>query len=180
MTLATGESGRGGTPSWKRHPAVVVGAISIGIVLVWVALPSPWGVGVFEPQSQPKGGVLGPYTLNATNYWSPVELSFSQCAFVVVHWRVATGGPTNFTVSSGEFEALSHCIGPGPSNESCLPLGCSANGPAPVCFEVGVGGTCSFTSTQSQYAFYVFEVVSGSGYGPVPTSESATVMIDYS
>lgn len=153
--------------------------LSIGIVLAWVVLPSPLGLGVFE-RSSVGGGTFGPYRLNASNYWAPVTLPFPQCAFVVVHWSVLTGGPTNFTAGSGEFVSASDCSGPGPSNQSCLPLGCSVNGPPPVCFESGMGGMCSFTATQSEYDFYIFQVLPNNSYGPVPPGESVDLTIDFS
>lgn len=160
---------------------LIVCAVSVGIVLAWIALPGPLGIGVF--QSQPTGhspSVLGPYTLNSTNYYAPVELSFPPCSVVTLDWAVTTGGPTNFTVDSGEEVTASNCHGPGPTNESCLPLGCSANGPPPVCFETGMGGSCSFTATQPQYAILIFQVLTSTSYGPAPTNESVTVTADYS
>jgi hypothetical protein len=38
-----------------------------------------------------------------------------------------------------------------------------------------MGGSCSFTATQSQYYFDIFQAS-----GPVPANESAAVTIDYS
>ena len=56
MTLARSPNGHGRTPGWKKHSAaIIVSAVSIGIVLLWVALPSPWGLGVFEPRSPASG-----------------------------------------------------------------------------------------------------------------------------
>jgi hypothetical protein len=63
MTTAVGLNGRGRIPRWRIHSATIVCAISIGAVLLWIAVPSPWGIGVFEPQShsalQPRGGPNG-------------------------------------------------------------------------------------------------------------------------
>jgi hypothetical protein len=59
MTASKGADGHGKALRWRRHPAAVVSLVSIGIVLLWLALPSPWGVGVFERQSPPARGVFG-------------------------------------------------------------------------------------------------------------------------
>ncbi len=173
MTTAPGLGGRDRITEWRKHPTAIVCAVLIGVLLLVLALPSPWGFGAFETRQT--GGVLGPYTLDATNYYAPIEISFPQCAFVVAHWAVVTGGPTNFSAGSGEFVADSDCHGPPPSNQSCLPSGCSSMGPPPICYEVGMGGSCSFTATQSQYYFDIFQAS-----GPVPANESAAVTIDYS
>jgi len=52
MTPATG-FGRGGNPGWRKHPTAIVCAVVIGILLLVLALPSPWGLGAFEPNQPP-------------------------------------------------------------------------------------------------------------------------------
>jgi len=45
MTRATGVGGRGGSPGWRKHPDAVVSVVSIGIVLLVLALdPPPWAL----------------------------------------------------------------------------------------------------------------------------------------
>jgi len=160
-------------PTHRLPLPFVVCAVAIGVALLWVALPSPEGSGACE--STPMESVLGPYTMNAT---TAVQLAFPQCAFVVVHWEVVSGGPTDFSVGTGEAVITSDCTGPPPSNATCIPTFCGnvSMGPGPICFETGMGGTCSFTATQPQYDFGVFRTVPG-GIGPVATNESATVTI---
>jgi hypothetical protein len=178
MKSASGFEGRGKVPWWRRHPVVIVSAVSVGVVVIWLALPSPWGMGGFQSLSQQSKTTLGPFTLDSTTW---VSFSFPQCAFVVAHWAVVTGGPTNFSVGQPEVVLVSNCHGPPPSNETCPPWMCGqvSMGPGPVCFETGMGGTCSFTATQPQYSFNLLQALAG-GAGPVPAGESATLTIDFS
>lgn len=53
MTAAAGPGGRGRTPAWRKYPAAIVCAVSVGIVLLLLALPSPWGLGALEPNRLP-------------------------------------------------------------------------------------------------------------------------------
>lgn len=63
MTAATGAGGRGWPPRWRSHSRAIVCTIIVGIALLWIALPSPWGSGAFGPPAQrtplPPGGPNG-------------------------------------------------------------------------------------------------------------------------
>lgn len=142
-------------------------AIASGVILALV--PGAWAWTQSGPAT---GGVLGPYTLD--NATQDVGLSFPDCSLVTVGWHVVAGGKANFTVSTGENQIASSCRGPPPTNESCLPTGCAANGPPPVCYESGAAGSCSFTSTQPVYDFGLFTPLSGQGIGNLAVSFTAS------
>jgi hypothetical protein len=93
MTAATGLNGRGRIPGWKKHLAVIVCAVAIGAAMLWIAVPSPEGAGLFESQShstlQPKGGPNGTLQLDnvlefvnrtafpAVTVWGDVQLNLT-------------------------------------------------------------------------------------------------------
>ena len=121
-------------------------AICVVITLAFAAAAWSWGAN--------KGGLnnptkLGPYTLNSTD--SNFTLSPPSCELVTVDWHVVSGRGANFTVWPPVVKTLQHCLHNWPStNATCLPVGCSLDN-NPVCFESGLGGTCSFESTQQHY-----------------------------
>lgn len=142
------------------------------------------GIGVFvwsttlHPPTAGTSGTIGPYTLDSST--STVELTFPVCSWVTIDWHVLRGGEANFTVGVGEMVPAPSCQGPPPTNESCLPVGCSVNGPQDVCFETGASGSCSFTNNYPDgYAFSVYlwtpteslsdlQVNFTASYGPAP------------
>lgn len=151
-----------------RSALVVMVALSGVGLFVWSVAQSPTG----------SSGSYGPYTLDAST--PTVGLSFPACSRVTLDWHAVQGAEVNFTVGVGEWTPASSCRGPPPTNESCLPSGCSVNGPQDVCFETGTLGSCSFTNDYpGGYVFSVYlwtstgilgdaNVDFTANYGPVP------------
>jgi len=73
---AAGLEGRGPSSWWKRHAARILCAVTVGVVLLWIALPSPEGAGVFgshprtalQPGRGPNGTVQFDHLLEFVNY----------------------------------------------------------------------------------------------------------------
>ncbi len=53
MTPATGGERHGGRSVWRRSPTAVVCAVLVVAALLGLGLPSPWGLGAFEPNQPP-------------------------------------------------------------------------------------------------------------------------------
>jgi len=135
-----------------------------GLVVIFVAVISVAAVvaavSVSNVSSGPsQSGTFGWYALN--NSTRSIGLSFPICSFVEASWYVSVldEPAANFSVfPGGEFQQMTDCHGPPPSNGSCLPSVCGyyANGGAPVCFETGYSGQCTFTATQTTYSFLLW------------------------
>ena len=152
----------------------------VQFALVLMVALSGVGLFVWSVAQPPTGssGSYGPYTLDAST--PTVGLSFPACSWVTLDWHAVQGAEVNFTVGVGEWAPASSCRGPPPTNESCLPSGCSVNGPQDVCFETGTLGSCSFTNHYpGGYVFSVYLWTSSgtlgdakadftASYGPVP------------
>jgi len=137
--------GAGDRPHGSQTSAlsVTTGAAGVAVGLLVV-------LGVLRPLPASN---LGPFSLDAAN--PTISLSFPDCAVVVVHWTVVAGPRMNFSVGTGEALLASNCNGPPPSNATCVQPYCGgfSMAPGPICFEQGLGGTCSFTATQPMYGF---------------------------
>lgn len=133
---------------------VLVGLISgIAVASITVGIAT-WGA----PPGTAAGGTIGPYLLN--NSTRGVELSFPQCSLVTIHWQVMAGSSTNFSVWPPEAVLAANCHSPlpPPTNSTCPAVVCgnASMGPGPVCFESGMSGVCSFSSTQPGYGFDLY------------------------
>jgi hypothetical protein len=121
---------------------VVVASFTLGLVF----LSGPPG---------PRTVVLGPYVLN--NITAEFSLTFPNCSFVTVHWRVVTGSTGNFTVTPPPLISNAVCSDyVPPSDASCPPGDCTPYTSAPVCYEQGIGGNCTFTSIAKAYNFALY------------------------
>lgn len=97
---------------------------------------------------------------------------------MIVHWSVNTGGPTNFSVWPPEVVLVSNCHGPAPSNQTDpYAPGNISMGPGPICFEFGMGGTCTFTATQPSYEILLYNPWPNA---PCPVNESVNFSVTYS
>ncbi len=98
---------------------------------------------------------MGPYLLDNSN--RSTLLAFPDCAHVAVRWSVVSGSSANFSVWPPPLKLISNCSGPPPTNSTCPSSGCDPYQGPPVCYEAGQGGSCSFTSTQEDYEFALYE-----------------------
>lgn len=156
-------------PSGRRRrlrPLVIVGVSVVVVLVSVVTLLSVWGNG----SSRVASTSMGPYVLNSSA--PAIALSFPDCALATVHWTVVSGTSANFSVWPPGDLVHSDCVGPAPSNSTCPPDGCPIEGP-PVCFEVGVQGSCSFMATQSGYDFFLYP-------GQNLASLAVSFVVDYS
>ena len=148
------------TSSDERNSTSIGWQATVVVALVVIVVAAVMGaVAVSNVSSGPsQSGTLGWYALN--NSPRGISLSFPICSFVEVTWyvSVADGAATNFSIFPPEFEQISDCHGPPPSNGSCPPSVCGyySNGGAPVCFETGYDGQCFFTATQTAYDFLLW------------------------
>ncbi len=131
MTTAADPNGRGRTSERRNYPAAVVCAVSIGIALLLIALPSPWGLGALEPNGLPVSIVS--FQLNETpalgGPWLALVLENSGSSTIA------------FLFASGEFDL--HVISfPSVNETSLLAPGQSASAFAPEAF-LTVNLTCS-------------------------------------
>jgi hypothetical protein len=137
-----------------RSGARFVGASLVGVVVAMIIVGMSIGA-VGSSPIQKSGGVMGPYTLNATS--SEVTVGFPNCTVVSTQWKVVTGPSVDFVVAhpvADPFEHQTTCSsgGPPPCCVQC-PSNCTNYGDVYDCYEVGLSGTCSLTSIESFYIF---------------------------
>ena len=137
--------------TWRFVLVGLISGIAVTSITAGLAL---WGSSPGVAMS----GTLGPYLLN--NSTRGVGLSFPQCSLVTVHWQVVTGSSANFSVWPPEAVLVPNCQTPlpPPTNGTCPAAVCgnASMGPGPVCFESGMSGACSFSSTQPGYGFDLY------------------------
>jgi|SRR5271157_505996 len=128
MTPATDGERRGGKSVWRRSPTAVVCAVLVVAVLLGLGLPSPWGLGAFEPNQSPvwivsfqlnqsaltPGGPGVILTVENTGSSSIVHLSASvELRFL--HELVFPGGNVTTPLAPREFVSANEFIlGPSP------------------------------------------------------------------
>ena len=173
-TIPTVE-GHGGPIGRQGLVVILVAVISVAVVVV--------AVSATNVSSGPNpSGTLGWYSLN--NSTRSIGLSFPICSRVFVTWYVSDGPAANFSVVPPEFEATADCHGPPPTNGSCSPSVCGyyAQAGAPVCFESGYSGQCSFTATQTGYNFLLWTrlaVTNTTTYLPSLGNLTVGFIVDY-
>lgn len=74
MTTATGPGGRDRTFSWRNHYTAIVCTVLIGILLLVLALPSPWGLGAFELNQPPVSIVSFEFNQSLINPGGPAVI----------------------------------------------------------------------------------------------------------
>jgi hypothetical protein len=134
--------------------------LGVALLAVAVAVSATFALVAWQLNSGERGpgGVLGPYVL--TNSSRSVSLEFPECAAVAANWSVVTGTAANFSVWPPPLRLASTCTGPSPTNSTCPQSGCDPYEGPPICYETGQGGSCSFTSTQTGYEFYLYSACS--------------------
>jgi hypothetical protein len=154
--MTDGSSGLRGKGLASSGPLARPRALSSVVLAVVVVVASlTLGLAFLSGPSGPRTVSLGPYVLNNTT--TSFSLTFPNCSFVTVHWRVVTGPRGNFSVWPPPLiqnAVCGHYVPP--SNATCPPGGCSPYGSAPVCYEQGTGGNCTFTSIAKAYNFILY------------------------
>jgi hypothetical protein len=142
------------TPSGPLARPRVLSSVVLAVVVVVASFTL--GLVFLSGPPGPRTVVLGPYVLNNTTTF--VGLSFPNCSIVTAHWHVVTGSTGNFTVRPPALIGNVVCSDyVPPSNATCPPGDCSPYGSAPVCYEQGTGGNCTFTSTAKAYSFALYD-----------------------
>jgi len=145
----------------RREASVLQQAVAIVIgVLMALLITSLAHWGGSAGATGPRTVSLGPYLLNNTT--TGYSLSFPNCSSVKVYWQIVFGVTANFSGTYRATESFDHCNDyVPPSNATCSPYTCNPySTAAPICFEQGRGGNCTFTSDVPGYGFGL----AGQGY----------------
>lgn len=82
MTTSFNPKGRVDRWDWKKRAPIIVSAVAAVVVVIWVALPAPWGVGLFTTKPPPPPWPIhaGPGTVATRCSGSPCNVSVAVTA----------------------------------------------------------------------------------------------------